>query len=532
MSKPQDRRMDSLLSQLLSHARRVWKWRWVGLAAAWVIGLVGLAASFAVPDRYEASARIYVDTQSILKPLMSGLAVQMNVQEQVTALSRTLITRPNVEKLVRMADLDLKRQSKAEQDAQIDRLMKTLSIATTGRDNIYTLAYTDSEPDTAKKVVQSLVSIFVESSLGASRKDTATAATFISEQIKAYQTKLEEAEQRLKEFRLRNIETMQSDGKDATARVGEFFAQLERARLELREAENARDAARQQLQGSANASAGSTQSLLQESAVSVPTPEIDARIAELRRNLDGLLQRYTEAHPDVVTVRKLIRDLEEQRKREVAELRKQALNAPGATGGGTPVQQELQRMLATAEVQVATLRARVNEYQSRYSAAKSAMKTAPQLEAEAAQLNRDYEIHKKNYNDLVARRESATMSGELDVASGVADFRVIDPPRVSPRPVAPNRYMLLGGALVLALGSGLMLAFAASQLRPVFFNAHELRLKTDLPIVGVVSRLSGDKEMRRSRMDRLRVVGATGALVLMYMMAMAVLFAINMRQVG
>lgn len=523
--------MDSLLSQLLTHARRVWKWRWAGLAAAWLVGLVGLAASFAVPDRYEASARIYVDTQSILKPLMSGLTVQMNVQEQVTALSRTLITRPNVEKLVRMADLDLKRQSKAEQDAQIDRLMKTLTIATAGRDNIYTLAYTDSEPDTAKKVVQSLVSIFVESSLGATRKDTATAATFISEQIKQYQAKLEEAEQRRKEFLMRNVETMPSDGKDSTARVGEYFAQLERARLELREAENARDAARQQLQAGSGGSASTTQSLLQESSVAVATPELDARIGELRRNLDGLLQRYTDAHPDVVTVRKLIRDLEDQRKREVAELRRQALANP-TMSGGSPVQQELQRMLATAEVQVATLRARVNEYQARYNAARSAMKTAPQLEAEAAQLNRDYEIHKRNYNDLVARRESAAISGELDVASGVADFRVIDPPRVSPRPVAPNRYLLLAGTLVASLAAGLAVAFGASQLRPVFFNAQELRLATDLPILGVVSRLTGSNELRRSRMDRLRVLGATGALVLMFLMAMAVLAALNARQVG
>lgn len=522
--------MDLLLAQLFGVLRRVWKYRWVGLGLSWLLGIVALVVAFVVPNRYESSARIYVDTQSILKPLMSGMAVQPNVEQQVTMLSRTLITRPNVEKLVRMADLDLKKQTKVQAESQIEHLMKTLSISTTGRDNLYTLAYNDPNPEVAKRVVQSLVSIFVESSLGATRKDTASATTFINEQIKAYEAKLEEAEQRLKEFRLRNLDMMSGDGKDSTARLAETNAQLERAKLELREAENARDAARRQLEGERGrgAEAGG---VAQESGLAVATPEIDARLTELRRVLDSLLQRFTDQHPDVVAVRRLIKELEEQKRREVAELRRQALSNPVGTGAtGNPVQQELSRMLATAEVQVASLKARVAEYQGRYASALQAMKTAPQIEAEAAQLNRDYAIHKKNYEDLVARRESAAISGELDVAAGVADFRLIEPPRVSPRPVAPNRFLLLGAGLLVALAGGMFAAFAASQLRPVFFEPGELRVKTELPILGVVSRLVSEVETRRQRVDRLRFIGGSVALFGMFGLAMLALVVMNARQ--
>ncbi|MFO1250909.1 MAG: XrtA system polysaccharide chain length determinant [Inhella sp.] len=524
--------MDLLLAQLFGVFRRVWKYRWIGLGLSWLLGVIALVVAFVVPNRYESSARIYVDTQSILKPLMSGMAVQPNVEQQVTMLSRTLITRPNVEKLVRMADLDLKKQTKVQAEAQIEHLMKTLSISTTGRDNLYTLAYNDPNPEVAKRVVQSLVSIFVESSLGATRKDTASATTFINEQIKAYEAKLEEAEQRLKEFRLRNLEMVAGDGKDATSRLAEMNAQLERAKLELREAENARDAARKQLEGERGRGGDvTTASILQESSISVSTPEIDARLAELRRTLDGLLQRYTEQHPDVTSVRRLIKELEEQKRREMAELRKQAMNNPvGTATTGNPVQQELSRMLATAEVQVASLKARVAEYQSRYTAAMSAMRTAPQIEAEAAQLNRDYAIHKKNYEDLVARRESAAISGELDVAAGVADFRLIEPPRVSPRPVAPNRFLLLGAGLLVTLLGGVFAAFAASQLRPVFFEPSELRNKTELPILGVVSRLVSDAEIRRLRVDRLRFIGGSIGLFGMFGLAALALVILNARQ--
>ena len=528
--------MDLLIAQVIALAKRTWKYRWTGLVVAWVVGAVGAVVVFVIPDRYEASARIFVDTQSILKPLMSGLAVQPNVEQQVMMLSRTLISRPNVEKLVRMADLDLKNQSKAQQEATIEAVTKNLSIQSTARDNLYTLAYRDSDPESAKRVVQSLATIFMESSLGTTRKDTATAATFINEQIKTYEAKLEEAEGRLKEFRLRHIEAMSSDGKDSASRLSEMSTELERARLEYREAVNARDAAQQQLTGEHSKGANSTvQSLLQESSLAVSTPEIDSRLDVQKRNLDSLLQRYTEQHPDVISTRKMIKDLEDQKRKEVAELRKEAMARPlvGATGGDNSnlAYQELSRLLATSQVQVASLKARVDEYSARYAQALTALKTAPQVDAEFSQLNRDYAINKKNYEDLVARRESASMSGDLDSTSGMADFRVIDPPRVSPQPVAPNRLLLLAGAMVAALFSGVFASFAASQLRPVFHDAMDLRNRVELPILGVVSRLVTDVDRRNQRIDLMRFGAASGALVGLFVLGLTVMAIVLSRQV-
>src|SRR6187455_515017 len=190
--------MEELFAQISAVATSMWRFRWLSMLVAWLVGIVGAAVVFLIPNQYEATARIYVDTQSILKPLMSGLAVQPNVDQQVTMLSRTLISRPNVEKLVRMADLDLKSESKADQERLIVRLMTALEIKSVGRDNLYTLAYRDSDAPKAQRVIQSLVSIFVESSLGSARQDTDRAKVFIDEQIKTYQAKLEEAETRLK----------------------------------------------------------------------------------------------------------------------------------------------------------------------------------------------------------------------------------------------------------------------------------------------------------------------------------------------
>jgi len=526
--------MEELIAQISTMAKGMWRFRWQSLLVAWLVGAIGAVVVFRIPDRYEATARIYVDTQSILKPLMSGLAVQPNVEQQVVMLSRTLISRPNIEKLIRMADLDLKTESKAQQESLIASLSTTLEIKNIGRDNLYSLSFRDSDPAKAQRVIQSLVSIFVESSLGATRKDTASAKVFINEQIKSYEARLDEAEAKLKNFRLRNIQMQSGEGKDSASRLAGLGEQLEQAKLALREAENARDSAKAQLESEKSQGVNlSTQSLLQESATTISTPEIDGRLEAQKRNLDALLQRFTEQHPDIVGARRLIKDLETQKRKEVSELRREVMSiAPVSTATNTLVFQELSRIVVTAEVQVASLRARVAEYSTRFARALEMIKTAPQLEAEASQLNRDYAVNKKNYEDLVGRRESAVMSGELDVASGVADFRLIDPPRVSPRPVSPNRLALMPLALVVALAAGLFTGFAASQMRPVFHQAADLRNHIDLPILGVVSRVTSAQVRRREKVELFRFLLASGSLIGVFIVALVAMSILAARQAG
>ncbi|RJP67598.1 MAG: chain length-determining protein [Comamonadaceae bacterium] len=511
--------MHDLINQITTYLRGMWKYRRLGVLVAWLVASAASVGVMLIPDRYEASARVYVDTQSILRPLMAGLAVQPNVEQQVAMLSRTLINRPTVEKLVRMAGLDMSAKSKEEQEQLISQVAGSVSIEAGGRDNLYRLSYRGESPDTALRVVGSLLTIFVESGMGSSKSDSESARRFIEEQIKNYEVKLTEAETRLKEFRLRNLDMQAQGGPDAAGRMAELTATLNQARLELREAESAREAAARQLEA-----VRASQRNAPQATTTVATPEIDLRIADLKRSLDALLQRFTEQHPDVANTRRLIRELEDQKRREVAELQRQAAANPGQPlVSANPAIQELARMQSSAEVQVASLRARVSEYESRAARAREQMKVAPQMEAELAQLNRDYEVHRKNYEDLVVRRESINMSGELESSSSLADFRVIDPPRAGSHPVAPNRVLLLPLVLVVALGAGLGVTFLMSQIRPVFFDANALRSATDLPLLGVVTLVRNDTIRRHERSSLMRFGAALGALVLVILVGMAIL---------
>jgi len=195
------------------------------------------------------------------------------------------------------------------------------------------------------------------------------------------------------------------------------------------------------------------------------------------------------------------------------------------------VSPQLKAALVSAESQIASLRARVGEYESRYARAVGNAKRMPEVEAAYAQLNRDYGAIKKNYDDLVQRRESAAISQGMSTVSSVAEFRLIDPPRVSPQPVAPDRLILLPLAFLASLAAGVFACFAAYQVRPTFSDARSLRELTGLPLLGAVSHFSTMTDQLRARKEKIRLMGGVGALALSYVVAVLVSFIMISRAV-
>ncbi len=503
--------MQQTFGQLITYVKEVWQYRWHAAAFSWFLCIAGWVFVYFIPNRFEASARVYVDTQSILKPLLAGLAVQPNIDQQVMMMTRTLISRPNVEKVVRMADLDIKTKSPADKDALIDRLTKQIELKSTGRDNLYTIAYADPNADVAKKVVQALLTIFVESSLGDNRKDADQARRFLDDQIKGYEQKLILAENALKSFKQKNLGFVpgQGPGRDYFSRIQDAMSDLAQARLALRESENARDALKQQL-------AGDEPVMAAEDDIK-GSPELESRITNLKKNLDELRLRYTEAHPDIVNSKRIIEQLEKQK---VEEFEKK--KAAGGTSHFNPRMQNVQASLADAEASVASLRVRVAEYERRVNDMKVAADRVPQVEAELTQLNRDYEVNKGNYEKLLSRRESAQISGDMDANTGVMEFRIIDPPRVPPNPSSPNRPPLMSAVLAAGLFGGVALAFVMSQIKPTFTDRRSLRDATNLPILGAVTMIWTDSQRARRKRNLAALTASYASLVMTYGGIMAV----------
>ena len=483
--------MDDLVGQLLVYIKGIWKYRWVSVLIAWVVAIAGWGFVFQMPDNYQASARIYVDTQNILRPLMAGMTVAPNPQQQVTIMSRTLISRPNVERIVRMVDLDIATTDDSAMDSLVTALMKDIKLASTGRDNIFTIAYDNKDPKLAKDIVQSLLTIFVEGGLEGKRQDSTSALRFIDQQIATYEEKLVAAEAALTAFKQKNLGFLPGQG-DYYSQLVAAMEELERARLSLMEAEQARDAVRKQMTGDEPVL------LLEASEISprdIVNPEIDSRIQGLNKNLDNLMLNFTDQHPDVVSTKRLIAQLEE---RKVEELKLTgSVNQHGKNYD--PMMQQLNIALTEAEALVASMKARVAEYESRFERLKSMSSMVPAVEVEMQQLNRDYKVNKANYEKLLERRASAEMSGELTSTAGLMSFRIIDPPTVPDSPSGPDRKKFFTLVFLAALVGGIGIAFVISQIRPTFHSQSSLREVTGFPILGTVPMIWTEQEKMKRK---------------------------------
>ncbi|MYN05220.1 chain length-determining protein [Pseudoduganella sp. DS3] len=483
--------MAELMSLLLNFLKAIGKYRWYAVAITWVVALVGWAVVYRLPNDYQASARVYVDTQSILKPLMSGMTTTPNVEQQVMFMRRTLISRPNVERVLRMVDLDIKAKDSKEHERQVDELMSAIKVIGTERDDIYTISYNNENPKLGKDVVQSLLTIFVEGSFGGKKQDSEKAVQFIDDQIKMYEERLAAGENALKEFKIQNMGLLPRQGADYTSTLSDLSDKLNQARLELLEAEQARNAIKRQIAGEDMAPAASEPQ-------NISNPEIDGRIATLEKQLDSLRLQYTEEHPDIVATKRLVASLQQRKKEEAKKLARS--NDPGMNY--SPMLQQMNVALSVEEARVASLKARVGEYTTRMARMRSQSTQAPEVEAQLAQLNRDYAINKDNYEKLVQRRESAKLSGDLSSATDMMSFRVIDPPIVPQTPVGPNRMRFYSLVFVAALMAGLGVAFLMSQIRPTFLSQHSLREVTGVPILGSIG-MNWTEQQKSSRRRRL-----------------------------
>ena len=504
--------MQELFNTALDFIRAIFRFRWTALLIAWVLAVGGWTVIYQMADKYQATARVFVDSNEVLKPLLKGIAIQADVNQRVNLMSRMLLSRPNLEKLARMTDIDIAATTEFEKEQLINLLGQQVRLSgVRGNPSLYNVSYTHENPTVARRVVQALITIFIESTIGDERDDSEAAQEFLDQQIKLYEVRLATAEKRLSDFKRDNAGKMPSEAGGYYQRLETAVAIERSAQLQLRETLKRRDSLVGQLESE-------SPTVLISSGVQNAQSQLDSQLQQQYIELSALKVRYTDRHPKIAQLEDSIATLEDQKR-----VSDEGLPAPltGATYAPNPVYEGLRQNLSEAEALIAELEVRVQDYQEQTEELNSTIDSIPRVEAELQQLDRDYNIVKGQFEEVLTRRESARLSEQVEQTADDVQFRVIDPPFVPSKPTGPNKVLFSAAALVAAIGAGIALAIGLSLLRPVFYATEQIASKTGRPVLGSVRKLTSSQENVMQKFGWVIYIGLFGLLCLSCLMLLA-----------
>ena len=508
--------------RLRTYLTGTWHYRWIGMGVAWAVCVLGWLGVALIPNQFQAVAMIYVDTDTMMAPLLRDLTVTTDPQQQVSVMLNTLLARPNLEQVVHLTNPRANSLSSAEMAKQVEKLQDNVTIKPLNTKNLFQLAYTDSNPDRGLNVSQTLLSIFVDSNIGNKRHDLEGAQSFLDTKVNEYETLVRQAEQRRTAFKQANLDVLSNTVTPDQARVA-----VEAAKQQLMGAQARLSSLNGQLATIPKIIYidGPGPIILSSSTGNSPAAgrsgSLFQQLAEAKQNLIDLRSKFTDDYPDVKAVQ-----------RQISQLQKELSATPpaGSQGSGNqsipnPVYVQTQSKVSDAQTEVALQAARVRDAQKTLDNAKTMSSKALEISAQFANLDRDYDLVHKTYQELLARRESAKLSQSVNDEQSSITVRIVEPPKKAAFPVAPNRPLLNSVIVLIGLAAGLAIAIALSINAGRFFAKEQLAAEFDYPIIGVVGRLARADDALEARRAYTALAACAGLLLCGYLVVLVALDA-------
>jgi len=460
----------------------------------WVVGLF-LVVSFLVlligvvlPKNYTTTALLVVDITNIIEPLMKGQAEVTKVDRSEQA-KEVIYTRGIMEAVGKELKLIKKDASPEELDKIIKKIRAGLEVKPE-KSNYFRLAYNSSDPDTSFETLNAFVNVFIRDTQRRKHDESQGAYNFIDAQVQTYKHQLELSEEKIKDFNAKNID---GSSESVTAHINQLRADIETLKIAIEESQARVNTLQQQLGNEGQYQHAKGQ-----------VDELKLRRQSLMDQLEHLLTTYQEGYPDIVNIRAQIAELD-------ATIEKKQVSGEVFSGGEkslNPLYEELRKQLSVADVDLRAQKRRMESLVQLQAQERVRAERVASNQAEFSELTRDYQVTRKVYEDLLARKENARLSMTLDQEGQGISYRIQEPAVFPLKPSGIGFIVFAIAGPFLGLLIPIMLLIAYVLFDPHLRSARALQKQLpEIEMLGVIPHYSSPLVERLLKKDMISLVG-------------------------
>jgi polysaccharide chain length determinant protein (PEP-CTERM system associated) len=500
--------MDSKQSQQVRTYIDILLRRKVMIVALLLLGItIGLILNLIMPKKYRATALLSYQEQKVNPNKMSP-DVQVKIREMVSTLSQIVTSRTNLEKVINQFDLYRDARKKMPMEDVVEMMRKSIFIKPSSLGDTFSVSYEGGVPGQVVKVTNSLAAKYIEENLRYREERATETSNYIKNELQMAKVVLDKKEGLMRDYKLKYYNEMAEQREGNFTRLNAMQQQYQGKQASIQDLERTKVMIQEQITSRRNILTAEKASAVADGAKEIvkgnaePGETDEKRLERLKAHYATLLIKYTEKHPEVIRIRKIIGKLE-----QTVGSRNTGNEKAGLVSGGKsnfpemdPVLSQLVIQMKKIEIDIDALNKEKVQLKSQIDKYEEWTAKAPTRETEWSALTREYGELKKNYDFLVAQDLQTESVMHLEQKQKGSQFKIEDTAILPEKPFSPDFYKIMGMAVAIGLALGCGLALGTALLDSSFKDVGDIETYLGLPVVCSIPFIYTEKENRRARM--------------------------------
>ena len=461
--------------------------------------------SWLIPSTYRSGTLILVEQPSVPEKYVVS-NIDIDIQHQLDSITQQILSRTRLLRIIDSLGLYAQERKNKSPDDLVETMRKDIEIELSHGDDkklsAFNIYYANRDPKMAQLATAELANLFITENLEQRQKRSENTTNFLEDQLDQARAKLAQQEAKMRVFKDQHLGELptqtQSNLQILTGLQNQVQANqdsLNRAKQQNTYLESLINQYRAMDSGSKPGETGGP----------VGLAAIDKELDQLKAQLADLTSHYTDKHPDVRKTKEQIARTEKMRERIVAEMNSPATNSSTSPAAATSLDPktapmlEMESQLKANRLEIANREAEIKDEQSKINQYQGRLNMAPVMEQQFADITRDYDQSKTDYESLLAKKNQSEMSTDLEKTQQGEHFRMLDPPNLPVRPYKPNRLMLCGAGLAVGLVFGGGFAFGKERLSGKIYSEREIKKLVPFDVIAEIPPIESLEEQSSHR---------------------------------